>query len=269
MNMRRMAALAEKDLRESTANSQVILPMAIVPLIFVVLYPAGLLLALRLPNALKELSELAANVPKDMVPALAGLDLRAAIAYWSTVYLFAPFFLLIPVMVATILAANSFAGEKERHTIEGLLYTPLSDTELFLGKAAGVVIPSVAFTWLCFAVYAVLVNALGFRFIGRIFFPTVDWWVLMLLVVPAASVLVTIITTWISARVRGFQEANSMAGAAVLPIMALVVGQVTGIMFVGTAMFAALGVVLVFADVLLGRWIIGTFDRERAVSSYT
>lgn len=268
MRFGRMAALAEKDLRESTANSQVVLPMAIIPLVFVVLYPAGLLLGLRLPNAIKELSDLANNVPKGLLPAIAGGDMRAMIAYWATVYLFAPFFLLIPIMVATILAANSFAGEKERHTIEGLLYTPLSDTELYLAKIAGVVIPSVGFSWFCFVIYTLIVNVLGRPFLGSVFFPTGNWWMLMLLVVPAASVLVTLITTWISARVRGYQEANSMAGAAVLPVMALVIGQVSGVMVLGSGTFAVIGIAMAAADVALGWWMIKTFDRERAVSSY-
>lgn len=269
MNLRRMAALAEKDVRESVANSQVVIPMAIIPLIFVVLYPAGLLIGLRMPGALTELSDLTRSLPTELLPAaIAGMDVRAMIAYWSTVYLFAPLFLLIPIMVATILAANSFAGEKERHTIEGLLYTPLSDTELILAKMAGAVVPAVGFAWLCFAVYAVLVNALAAPFIGRVYFPTASWWVLMLLVVPAASVLVTVITTWISSRVRGYQEANSTAGAAVLPVMALVVGQATGVMIVGSGTFAIIGVVMVAIDAVLGWWMITAFNREKAVSSY-
>ena len=43
--------IAAKDLRESTATSQVLAPVAIVPFVFVVLYPVGLLLALRSMSA--------------------------------------------------------------------------------------------------------------------------------------------------------------------------------------------------------------------------
>ena len=39
--------IAAKDLRESSATSQVLAPVVIVPFVFVVLYPVGLLLALR------------------------------------------------------------------------------------------------------------------------------------------------------------------------------------------------------------------------------
>jgi ABC-type Na+ efflux pump permease subunit len=37
-------------------------------------------------------------------------------------------------MVSSVLAADSFAGEKERKTLEALLYTPTTDRELFTAK---------------------------------------------------------------------------------------------------------------------------------------
>jgi len=268
MKLNRMVALAEKDLRESTANTQVLLPMAIIPLVFVVLYPVALLVALRYPGAVPELAELTKSLPSDLLPAMAGLDVAGSVAYFATVYVFSPFFLLIPVMVATILAANSFAGEKERHTLEGLLYTPLTDTELIVAKIAGSVIPAVAFAWVCFAIYSAIVLTLGTPFVGRVFFPTANWWVLMVLVVPAAALFVTVITTWVSAKVRGYQEANSMAALAVLPVLGLVIGQVSGAMIAGAGVFAVIGVVLTVADVALVWLVIKTFSREKAVSSY-
>ncbi len=264
-----MAALAEKDLRESTANTQVLLPMAIIPLVFVVLYPAGLLVALRYPNMVGEFAEMIEQLPPGLMPATTGLDVAGTVAYFATVYLFAPFFLLIPVMVATILAANSFAGEKERHTLEGLLYTPLSDTELVVAKIAGAAIPAIGFAWVCYVIYLAIVISLGTPLVGRAFFPTSNWWVLMVLVVPAASVFVTVITTWVSAKVRGYQEANSMAALAVLPVLALVFGQVSGAMLVGPGVFAIIGIVLVIADVVLAWLVIKSFNREKAVTSYT
>lgn len=268
MKLNRMIALAEKDLRESTATSQVLLPMMIVPLVFVIAYPAALLIGLRFPGAIAELGELTEMLPPGAIPAIAGLGPAASIAYVAIVYMFAPFFLIIPVMVSTVLAANSFAGEKERHTLEGLLYTPLTDTELVFAKVAGAALPAMAFAWVCFAIYTVLVNALGVELIGRIYFPTANWWVLMLLVVPAACLFVTIATTWVSAKVQGYQEANSVAGLAMVPIMVLVFGQVTGVMIAGPLVFGVLGAVLVFADVLLVRWVVKTLDREKAVSSF-
>jgi hypothetical protein len=73
---------------------------------------------------------------------------------------------------------------------------------------------------------------------------------------------------WVSARVSSYQSANSIAGFALLPLILLVVGQATGVMLLGPALFAVLGLVLVILDVVMMRWIISTFDRERVVASF-
>ena len=39
-------------------------------------------------------------------------------------YLLAPLFLIVPLMVSAVLAADAFAGEKERRTLESLLHLP-------------------------------------------------------------------------------------------------------------------------------------------------
>ena len=41
------------------------------------------------------------------------------------------FFLIIPIMTASIMAASSFVGEKEKHTLETLLYCPMSVKQIF------------------------------------------------------------------------------------------------------------------------------------------
>jgi ABC-type Na+ efflux pump permease subunit len=260
-------AIAAKDLRESAGSSQVLAPVVIVPLVFVVLYPVGLLVGLRYMSS-ADVRSLFEKIPVDFIPAITGLSAEGKAAYVATAFLFSAFFLIIPTMMATILAANSFAGEKERHTLEGMLYTPVSDTELVVGKILSAVIPSVAFSWACFVIYAIIVNVLANPLVGRQFFPTPNWWVLMLLVVPTVSVFVTACVVWVSARVATYQSANSVAGFVVLPMVLLVLGQVNGLMVLGPALFAVIGLVLGALDVVLMRWIVKTFDRERVVSSF-
>ena len=56
-------------------------------------------------------------------------------------FLFAPMFLILPLMVASIIGADSIVGEKERKTLEALLYTPATDRELYLAKLLSAVVP--------------------------------------------------------------------------------------------------------------------------------
>ena len=49
-------------------------------------------------------------------------------------YILPIFFLIIPIMTASIMAASAFVGEKERHTLETLLYCPLTLKQIFRQK---------------------------------------------------------------------------------------------------------------------------------------
>jgi ABC-type Na+ efflux pump permease subunit len=69
-------------------------------------------------------------------------------------YLIAPPFLVLPLMLSCIIAAEAFVGEKERKTLEALLYTPATDGELFLGKALAALIPGIVYAWVNFAIFA-------------------------------------------------------------------------------------------------------------------
>ena len=40
-------------------------------------------------------------------------------------FLLAPLFLIVPLMVSAVMAADAFAGEKERRTMETLLHLPI------------------------------------------------------------------------------------------------------------------------------------------------
>ena len=56
-----------------------------------------------------------------------------------------PFLLLVvgffPTSFALVIALETFAGEKERQSLEPLLATPLTDRQLYLGKVLASVIP--------------------------------------------------------------------------------------------------------------------------------
>ena len=62
---------------------------------------------------------------------------------WLNTPIPALFFLTLPLLVACTVAADSFAGERERKTLETLLATRLSDRAIFLGK----VLAALAYSW--------------------------------------------------------------------------------------------------------------------------
>jgi hypothetical protein len=267
MNLGRLKALVAKDLRDTFSTGQLVAPLIIVPLVIIIGYPTAFLLALRLsPGAVDGLKGFISGFPASAVPAIPGLTSAGRAAYIGVVYLFAGFFLIVPVMVSTVVAANSFAGEKERRTLEGLLYTPLTDAELVVGKIAASFLPAVAFAWICFGIYTAIVAVLGTPVVGQMFFPTPNWWALMLLLVPAVSLLVISIVVMISTKARGFQEANAIGGSIVLPIIGVVAGQATGLMVLSAEVIAGAAVVFAALDVALLYVIVRAFKRTKVVS---
>jgi ABC-type Na+ efflux pump permease subunit len=147
-------------------------------------------------------------------------------------------------MVASVIAADSFAGEKERKTLEALLYTPTTDAELLLGKLLSAWVPALAVAWGCFAVYTIVANIAAWPTMGRIFFPNAMWVVLALWVAPAAAGVGLGTTVLISVRAQGFQDAYQLGAMVVLPIVLLVIGQATGVIYFSIWLALLLGLVL-------------------------
>src|SRR5215468_285343 len=56
-----------------------------------------------------------------------------------------PFLLMIvgffPISISLVIALETFVGEKERRSLEPLLSTPLTNTELYIGKTLSAMIP--------------------------------------------------------------------------------------------------------------------------------
>jgi ABC-type Na+ efflux pump permease subunit len=163
------------------------------------------------------------------------------------VYYFAPMYLILPLMVASVVAADSLAGEKERKTMEALLYTPTSDRELFIAKLLSAWLPALAVAWGGFITYSVVVNVAAWPTFGHIFFPTAMWWLLALWVAPAVAGVGLGATVLISSRVNTFQEAYQLGGLVVLPVVALMVSQGTGALYLGPFFVFLLG---------LGAWLL-------------
>jgi ABC-type Na+ efflux pump permease subunit len=273
MNARTLQTIAVKDLKEVEQNRAAWIPALVVPLIFVIALPLGVIL---IPNLLQSMSPLMApsgpvGMMRERIPALAaelaGLDERQTWVVLMTGYFFAPFILIFPLMFSTIIGAESFAGERERKTMEALLYTPASDGELFLGKMLAAFVPAVALTWVSFLIYGIVVNAAGWPVMGRIWFPPASWYPLVFWVTPAIAASGVAVTVLISARVRTFMEAYQMSASLVVLVLALVAGQVTGVLYLSLSTALAVGLVLWLIDGVLIILGVRTFRREALLLS--
>jgi ABC-2 type transport system permease protein len=253
MNWRAIFAIVWKDVKVLSRTKGVMLPLIIVPLFFTLLFPAvfaalpQLTQMAGLPQPIEGIDELFSRFPSGFQEVLAPYNPLQRMVVLMVVYYFAPMYLILPLMVASVVAADSLAGEKERKTMEALLYTPTSDSELFVAKLLSAWLPALAVAWGGFIVYSVVVNIAAWPTFGYIFFPTAMWWIMALWVAPAVAGVGLGFTVLISARVNTFQEAYQLGGLVVLPVVALMVSQGAGALYLGPFFVFLLG---------LGAWLI-------------
>ncbi len=272
MNWRSIWAIARKDLKEVFANRSVWAPVLLLPLIVVIALPLLLIvMPMKVPQNRMNIPadlipKLMEHMPAGFVDMLAPLPPAQQISLLMVSTVFAPMLLTIPLMIASLIGANSFAGEKERKTLEALLYTPATDGELLVGKMLAAVIPSISLSWLSFVVYAVVVNAASWPLVGQVWFPTPTWWPLMLWVTPAIAVMGLGLTVLVSSKVSTFMEANQLSGVSVLLVVALVVSQVSGALYMGVGLTLLLGAVVWLVNVGIVTVAIKTFSRSSLIT---
>lgn len=273
MNWRAIKAIVRRDVLAVIRSKGVLLPLILVPLIMMILLPGvmgrfGPALS-DLPGAnMPDITRFLEQMPASMLAQWEGYTAEQMLLIFTLVYMFAPMFLIVPLMVASVIAADSFAGEKERKTLEALIYTPTSDLELFIGKVLSAWLPALLVSLVGFVLYGLTVNIAAWPTMQEIFFPNATWLVLVFWVAPGAAAMGLGATVLVSSRVNSFQEANQIAGVIVLPILALVIAQTSGVMYLSTALTAALGVVVwLAAGALL--WIgVRTFRRSEIIARY-
>ena len=258
MNMRAIFAIVRKDLKVLSQNKGVMLPIIIVPLIFFVVLPWGVTLLPSLVSIagvsaddINNVQEMIGQMSAGLQQELSGYEPNQMIVVYFLVYMLAPLFMIIPLMVSAVIAADSFAGEKERKTMEALLYTPTTDRELFIAKLLSGWLAALAVALVGFILYVVMANAAGWSQLHRIFFPNTMWLVLIFWVVPALPGLGLGVMVLLSSRAQGFQDANQIGGVVVLPILLLIFGQFTGAMYFNVTLVFVLGLVIWALDGLL------------------
>ncbi len=245
-----VTAVIAKDLTAVRRSKAVVIPMLLVPTLLLVVLPFGIGLTAR-TQANVDLDGFLASLPEALVGDLRALPADEQLIVLVNGYLLAPLFLIVPLMVSAVLAADAFAGEKERRTLETLLHLPISTRDLFVAKVLGAFVPALAVSWVGFVCFAVTANAVAWPVMHRVFVPTRLWLVVIFWVAPAVAALGLGVMVRVSARARSTQEANQLGGAVILPLIFLAVGQSTGLLLVDLPIAFAIGALVWVVALLL------------------
>jgi ABC-type Na+ efflux pump permease subunit len=271
LNGHKVWLVFRKDWREIRRNRQVLTPILVIPILVSVLLPVVIV---SIPNfsptttfSAGNLESFLKNLPASIINEITGMTVQQSTIYLLVLYFLAPIFLIVPIMASSVIASDSFAGEKERKTIEALLATPLTDAELFLGKILVAFIPAIIITFASFAIYSVVVDFLTMdMFNGLTLLPNQIWLTMIFGLSPAIALTSIGLTVTISAKVKGFREAQQISVILLAPILGLVFAQISGALFLGEAVLYALIGVFVLVDVIVFYIGIKLFKREEILS---
>jgi len=251
-------AIIFKDIQGITANKRMLSVLFIVPLVMTVMMPSIFIMTIQFG-------------PEDEVVQLAGMmgyapagsaNLQQTAIALIINYVMPIFFLLIPIMASSVMAANSFVGEKEKRTLETLLYSPLPLKDIFSAKILASFLLSMAVSFFSFIVMFLAIEIEVFLTGGALVMPGINWLIVMLLASPSASLLTVNLIVRGSAKSQSSEESQQRAGFLVLPIMLLAVGQFSGIMLLSAWLFLAIGAALAAIALLLLKGSFGKFQYE-------
>ncbi|MGB2894991.1 MAG: stage II sporulation protein M [Anaerolineales bacterium] len=141
-----------------------------------------------------------------------------------------PFLLMVvgffPISISLVIALESFAGERERQSLEPLLATPLSDGQLYLGKMAASLVPPLAAAYLGIIVYLIgLLVKVQWLPSPQLLIQILSLTTIQAMVMVSGAVVISSLTTSVRA-------ANLLASFIIIPVAQLIIGE-SMIMFWG------------------------------------
>ena len=259
LDRRRVWIVARADLRQLLEDKGFWLPMVVLGGIFFLFIPTVLLLTITKIGDVSVVSQMSQTL-KVLPPAaqeqIQGTSDAGRTAYALAVFLLAPVAIVVPLTISTAIGASTIVGERERGTGEFLAHSPAHEREIYLGKLIASLLPGYATTLVGFGIYSLVVNLFVGPEVGGWFFPTPQWWVLMLWVVPPFLALTLSIVLRLSARVKSTAAAQQAAGLVTLPMIGIAYSQSTGALFGARFAGLALGVVA---------WIVATIGLTRGM----
>ncbi len=237
--MRRISVILAKEWAEARHNKMVLLSVIFLPLFMV-------------------------GIASFMVYQGKGIGSPAAqVALFNVALMY---FLLLPAIIPLAIAVYSIVGEKEQGSLEPLLATPITDLELFLGKALASVIPALALTWMSFGLFI----AVAIPLVGGIppHVLTPPWIAAIFGLSPLLALFSVGVTMLVSSRATDVRAAYQFSSFAILPPLIPLIIWSTRKTLVSLALVGAEGAVLLFLSITVLYFAIRVFRREQILTRW-
>jgi ABC-2 type transport system permease protein len=260
--MSKIVTIISKEWAEVFKNRLVLFSVLFLPLLFVAM---PLISVGVMERAGGDLSDGSDPIPGAEV-LCQGLDELECVQVY-TLDIFTLMFMILPVMIPVTIAAYSIVGEKTLRSLEPLLATPITTTELVVGKMLAALIPAVLATWLAYGLYVIGVNLLTTSNVAaRLVEPL--WLIAVFIVGPLLALLSVCTAIMVSSRVSDPRVAEQLSGVVLLPLVLLIVGQSIGFIILERDLVILVAAVAFIIDIVLVVLAVRLFERETILTKW-
>lgn len=182
---------------------------------------------------------------------------------------FAFFFVIGASIIPTTLAAYSLVGEKVEKSLEPILATPITDSELLLGKGIAAFIPSIVSLYIGSVVFMALSDLVTHNILGYYYFPNWTVGIILLISIPLTAVLSVEWCIIISARASDPRAAQLQGLLIAIPLAVIYVTTEVGAVTLNTATIWVISGVILILDIVLFYLSTRIFQREEILTKWT
>lgn len=178
------------------------------------------------------------------------------------------FYVVMAAVLPSSIAAYSIVGEKIEKSLEPLLATPTTDSEILLGKGiASFVLPIVSI-WVGATIFMVGTDSMTHNLLSFYYYPNLDSAIMLFFLAPLAAVLSIEVGVIVSSRVNDVRGANQISGLMWIPFIAIFIASLEGAFSFSTVpLLIIAGIILVF-DIALFFVSKSTFNREEILTKW-
>jgi ABC-type Na+ efflux pump permease subunit len=258
--------IARTDLLQLRRSRDFWVPLAVVAALFFVVLPFLLfssLTSLENETLARRIGDVVDVLPRNVQENAQGDTPAVRAAFVLAVFMFAPIAIIVPLTVSSAVGSHTIVGERERGSGEFLAHSPANEREIFVGKLLASLIPGLITCYVGFFFYSLLVNLIIGSELGHWFFPTPNWWLLILWVVPPFLALVVSLILVVSARVSSAAAAQQASSLVTLPVIFGAFSLATGSLEEAWVVGGAIGLVAWLLAILGAWWGTRAVNRER------
>jgi ABC-2 type transport system permease protein len=261
--MERILTIIDKEWAEVFKNRIVLFTVAFLPVVFTIL-PLVILYFI----GQGDMSEVdTTELPASFLAAcgsLAGADC-------FQIYLLNQFlvlFMMMPLIIPVAIAAYSIVGEKTTRSLEPLLATPITTVELLTGKSLAAALPAILATWICFIIFIIAAPFVGARPAVMLALLNGTWLLAIFVAGPLMSAMSVNFAIMVSSRVNDPRTAEQLSAVVIVPMLAVVFGQLAGVIVLNVQFMMTAISVLVIIDVALIYLGARLFQRETILTKW-